>query len=300
MKQHYKYALLIFIAGSSYGFMIPTVKLGLDAGFSSIQCTPLQYIFGFLICMTYALIKRYEFPPLRSCIKIAFIGLCTSLTSILYYYSAAELTGAFAVTLLFQYVWINVLIECIVKRHLPSRSTVISVIIVIAGSILSSGVLEKPLDHFSILGILGGFASAFLYSLFLYTSGKVEVDKQPAVRSALLPIGGIITTCVCTMDTLPSTLTNIEAMPFGLVLAVLGLVVPTVLINYASPHLSPGYVSIMASSELPAGIFLTWLIIGEVASVMSWIGVALVLFGIILKNIFEKKNMQMPIEEDGK
>ncbi len=285
MNKHFKYALLIFIAGASYGFMVPTIKLGVDAGFSPIQCTPLQYIFGFVICMSIALIKRYKFPSLRSCIKIALIGLCTSLTSIFYYLSAAELTGAFAVTLLFQYVWINVLIECITEKHLPSRSTVLSVTIVLAGSILSSGILEKPIDHFSILGIIAGFASAFLYALFLYTSGKVEVDKKPAVRSALLPIGGIITTCIITWDTLPSTLTTINALPFGLILAVMGLVVPTVLINYASPHLSPGYVSIMASSELPAGIFLTWLIIGETTSIMSWIGVILVLGGIILKNV---------------
>ena len=68
-------------------------------------------------------------------------------------------------------------------------------------------------------------------------------------------------------------------------MSILGVILPTTLINYASPKLSTGMVSVMASSELPVGILAAWVLVGDEPTPLVLFGAALVLVGIILKQL---------------
>ena len=279
------YALLIFLAGASYGFIVPTVKWAMAIGVYPFDFLPLQYLVSLAACVGYALVRRVKFPSPAKCAKMALLGVFTGLTSICYYQSVSLLPSAVALTMLFQYVWVSVLIECVIERHLPSRSTVVAVVIVLVGTLFAAGVFEGSITKLNPVGLALGAGSAVFYALFLYFSGRVGTDEAPALRASMLPIGGLVVTSLANPACYATAFFDLNVWPFAVGMSVLGVILPTTLINYASPKLSTGMVSVMASSELPVGIFAAWTLVGDAPTPLVLFGACLVLVGIVVKQL---------------
>ena len=289
MNKNFGFALLVFLAGSSYGFIVPAVKAALQVGVYPADFLPLQYLVALVACMTFAIVRRTRFADVRSCAKMALLGVLTGCTSICYYTSVSLLPSAAALTLLFQYVWVSVLIECIVERKLPSRSTVVAVVIVLVGTVFAAGVFEGAVETLDPMGVIAGAGSAVFYALYLYLSGRIGADQPAALRAAMLPIGGLVVTSLANPACYVTAAFDSAVWPFAIGMSILGVILPTTLINYASPKLSAGMVSVMASSELPVGIFAAWAIVGDAPSALVLFGAMLVLAGIIIKQIPQLK-----------
>lgn len=285
MKASILNPLLVFIAGSSYGFIVPVIKQASAAGIFPHTFLPLQYIVGFAVCAIACLVRHLRLPSPACFAKMASIGLFTGLTSICYYTAVTLLPSAVALTLLFQYVWVSVLIEYIVERHLPSRSSVIAIAIVLTGTCFAAGLFEGPLDHLDPVGVAFGFGSAFAYALFLYLSGRVGTDQPALMRTTALTFGGICITSLVNPAVYTTSFWDPGLWPYALALSVLGILLPTTLINYASPKLTPGMVSIMASSELPVGILAAWALAADTPTPLVLFGAFLVLLGIFVKSL---------------
>ena len=278
---------LVFIAGASYGFIVPAVKSATAQGVHPADFLPLQYLVALLACWGFALFRRMRFPSVRECAQMALLGVFTGLTSICYYTSVSLLPSAAALTLLFQYVWVSVVIECIIERRRPARSTVIAISIVLVGTVFAAGVFEGSLGTLNPVGIAYGAGSALFYALFLYFSGRIGTGQPAAIRAAMLPVGGLAVTSLANPACYTSAFFDATVWPYALWLSVLGVILPTTLINYASPHLSAGMVSVMASSELPVGILAAWALVGDTPTPLVLFGAALVLVGIAVKQ-FQK------------
>ena len=224
-------ALLVFLAGASYGFIVPAVKAATEIGVYPADFLPLQYLVAFVGCLGFVLARRIPFASARECAKMALLGVFTGLTSICYYTSVSLLPSAVALTLLFQYVWVSVVIECAVERHLPSRSTVIAVIIVLVGTVFAAGVLEGSLGTLDPVGVAFGAGSAMFYALFLYFSGRIGTDQPAALRAAMLPLGGLVVTSLANPSCYTTALFDANVWPFAIGMSILGVVLPTSLIN---------------------------------------------------------------------
>ena len=284
-------AILVFLAGASYGFIVPAVKAATAVGVYPADFLPLQYLVALVACLGFALARRVKFASPAECAKMALLGVFTGLTSICYYQSVSLLPSAAALTLLFQYVWVSVLIECVVERHLPSRSTVIAVIIVLVGTVFAAGVFEGAIGTLDPVGVALGAGSAVFYALFLYFSGHIGADQPSALRAAMLPVGGLVVTSLANPACYTTSFFDPAVWPFAIGMSVLGVALPTTLINYASPKLSTGMVSVMASSELPVGILAAWALVGDAPTPLVLFGAILVLVGIVVKQLptlFEK------------
>lgn len=278
-------ALLVFAAGASYGFIVPAVKSATAIGVYPADFLPLQYLVALVACLGFALVRRVRFASPRECAKMAVLGVLTGCTSICYYNSVSLLPSAAALTLLFQYVWVSVLIECIVERRLPAPSTVVAVIIVLVGTVFAAGLLEGSLSTLDPLGVAMGAGSAVFYALYLYLSGRISADQPAALRAAMLPVGGLVVTSLANPACYTTALFDASVWPYAIGMSILGVILPTTLINYASPKLSTGMVSVMASSELPVGIFAAWAIVGDAPTPLTLFGALLVLAGIVVKQI---------------
>ena len=60
---------------------------------------------------------------------------------------------------------------------------------------------------------------------------------------------------------------------------------PVALFGIATPHLTPGLAAIMASSELPCGIALSALVLGEPVEGLQVAGVVAILAGIVISQL---------------
>lgn len=289
MNRTFLNSLLIFIAGASYGLIVPVVKGAGEIGIYPSTFLPLQYLVAFLVCLVIMLVRRMKWASPKRLIPLALLGFCTGGTSICYYSAVTLLPSSAALTLLFQYIWISVLIECLHKKALPARSTIIAIVVVLIGTLFATGLLDGNLNALDPVGVLFGFGSALFYALFLYYSGIIGAGQSTILKTAMLALGGLIFTSIVSPSAFTTSLPDPSTWPYAIGLAILGILFPVSLINFASPKLTTGMVSIMASSELPVGILAAWALVGDVPSPLVLFGALLVLVGIVIKQIPELK-----------
>lgn len=278
-------SVLIFIAGSSYGFIVPVIKTANENGIFPSTVLPLQYLIALVASLIFVLVRRIEWSSPKKLCEMAILGIFTGGTSICYYTAVTLLPSSAALTLLFQYVWISVLIECIHKRKLPTLSSVVSIAVILIGTVFATGLLDDSAISLDPIGVAFGAASAVFYALFLYFSGIIGVGQPTALRAVMLAAGGVIATSIVSPGAYIAAVQTPQVWPYSFALSILGIIFPTTVINYASPKLSAGMVSIMASSELPVGILAAWVLVADVPSPLVIFGSILVLLGIFLKQI---------------
>ena len=279
------YSLLIFIAGASYGFIVPAIKSAAAIDIYPNTFVPLQYLVAFLVCIGAMLIRRKTWSSPKELLKLALLGVFTGGTSVCYYSAVSLLPSSAALTLLFQYIWVSVLIECIHEKRRPSTSTIVAIIIVLIGTLFATGLLDGSVGYLNFLGVLFGFGSAVCYALFLYYSGILGSEHPMLLRTTMLTAGGLVFTSIASPSAYTTAFFDPLTWPFAIGFAILGILLPTGLINFASPKLTTGMVSIMASSELPVGILAAWAIVGDTPSPLVLFGAFLVLAGIVVKQI---------------
>lgn len=278
-------SILVFIAGSSYGFIVPVIKTASASNIFPATFLPLQYLVALIVCLIAVFARRVEWGSPRKFLPMAVLGLFTGATSICYYTAVTLLPSSVALTLLFQYVWVNVLIECIHKRKLPRRSSVVAIVIVLVGTVFAAGLLDGSVGELDPVGVCFGIASALFYALFLYTSGIIGLGQSALLKTAMLALGGLAVTSLVSPGAYVTALPDPATWGYAVALAFMGILFPTSLINYASPKLSAGMVSIMASSELPVGILSAWVLVGDRPTGFVLFGAILVLVGILCKQL---------------
>lgn len=278
-------SVLVFVAGSSYGFIVPVIKGAAEVGIYPASFLPIQYLVSFVALHAVMLARRVPWGAPRTFLPLALLGLFTGGTSICYYNAVTLLPSSAALTLLFQYIWVSVLIECVHKRKLPTASSVVAIVVVLVGTVFATGMLDGAAQPLDPVGVAFGLGSAVCYALFLYLSGTLGTDKPAVLRTTMLAAGGLAVTSLANPAAYVVSLPDPATWPYGVGLAVLGILLPTTIINFASPHLSAGMVSIMASSELPVGILAAWAIVGDVPTPLVIFGAILVLAGILCKQV---------------
>lgn len=189
-------SLIVFIAGSCYGFIVPAIKSAAEIGIYPHTFVPLQYLVAFLVCLAIMLIRRIKWASPKNLAKLALLGVFTGGTSVCYYSAVSLLPSSAALTLLFQYIWISVLIECLHKKKLPATSTIIAVVITLVGTLFATGLLDGSVAALNPLGIAYGLGSALFYALFLYYSGTLGTGQPIVLRTTMLTAGGLLFTSI--------------------------------------------------------------------------------------------------------
>jgi drug/metabolite transporter (DMT)-like permease len=105
-------------------------------------------------------------------------------------------------------------------------------------------------------------------------------------KSALFTTGGMITVFILSPPTgLLQIPVLMEIAPYGFYLGLLGVVLPPILFTIGMPHVGPGLGTILTSSELPIAVILSSIVLSEHVSMSQWLGVVLILGGIVAGNL---------------
>ena len=87
--------------------------------------------------------------------------------------------------------------------------------------------------------------------------------------------------------------------PYAFVCGLFGMTLPVLLFGLGTPHLTPGMSTIMTSAELPAGLLLAMLVLGEPISAVEWLGVAIILAGVCIAQVrLGKRSTTRPLPTD--
>lgn len=279
------YPLMVVFAASSYGTLSTMVKLAIQDGYTASEAVSSQYIVGFILALILYLITQRKVPRLYGGFKIILLaGVFTATTGIVYGMSLIYLPASLAVVMLFQFTWIGTLIDCIIRRRLPSRAETISLIILFIGTILAAGVLDVDLSGIDWRGWVYGFAAAVSFSLNMNVNTKQVKGMNTTTR--LLFVSFIAALMIGFFQS-PEIIWNgklfTESLLFyGLALGLLGIIIPIYFFVIAVPKVGGAVSSILSAMELPVAVIVSVIVLSEALSVLQIVGIIIILLGMCI------------------
>ncbi|WP_404448601.1 DMT family transporter [Sutcliffiella horikoshii] len=284
------YALIVFLGGCCLGILSTFVKLAYAAGYSMSEVTGSQVLVGtFIIWIVYLFIQKKKLHVIQT-LKLVLAGIPMGLTGLLYYQSLQTLEASLAIICLFQFIWIGTLIEWMFYKKRPSTGKILSIVVLLSGSILAAGFLGESIESISWQGAIWGILSAFTFSIFIFLSGIIGKEIPAIQKSALLSTGCLLINFILFPPLfLVDFPTVIGIAPYGLVLGIFGVVLPPLLFSIGMPHVGPSFGTILTASELPVAVIMSAFVLSEQISMYQWTGVALILGGIVFGNLKQMK-----------
>ena len=280
--------IYVLIGAASFGFTPIFAKLAFNLNYTLGQLNIAQMIISCLILWSLVLIKRPTLKGLSkiNIIKIMITGTSVGLTTVFYYASMQYLPASLAIILLFQFVWIVILFEWIFNKTKPSKASMISIILILAGVLFASDILYGSIQGFPLIGFVFGILSAFTYAGFIFFSGKVATHVDPWVRSSFMVTGSLILVLLIFIKDIPSVPpVNDSLWLIALGVALFGAVLPPLFYALGAYRITAGLANILTSVELPVSIILASIILSESINLMQWLGVLLIISSIIMNEI---------------
>lgn len=283
-----KYAILVLLGGCSYGTLSTIMKVAFQDGYTTQQLIGGQYLFGWLLLLLLTLVFSRVRINAKMALKLVLVGLSMSVTSIFYSKSVTVLPASIAVVALFQFTWIGVLLEAVAERKWPSREKWLSMVLLLTGSFLAGGVFNSTLESLSVACILFGLVAACSFAFYIFVSGRVGTSV-PVLNKSLFMVTGAIVLVFAVFS--PSILYD-GSIPgglwkYGLVLSLLGIIVPVVFFAIGVPKVGPGLGTILSAAELPAAVVVSVWVLRENVTFLQWIGIIIIFAGIILPQLIQ-------------
>lgn len=161
---------------------------------------------------------------------------------------------------------------------------------IIAGTVLAGNLINLQDFDVPLIGVLLGFTSALLYTLYVLFISKLGNDVPMFEKSALMTTGSAIMILLINLKSITTnTHIDIGLLQWGAFLAIFGTVIPPICFTYGMPKIGPGLSAILLTLELPAAIFCAHLILNEQVTTTQVIGVGIMVATIICLNIAKTK-----------
>lgn len=292
-------SLAAAVAGISYGLAGTVSQLFAALGLSVGNITVVQFVASAIILAVPVVIRYHDFPSAKDTAKLLVVGLFQPGSAICYYTAISMLTVGQAVAMQFQYVWIAVVIQCVVERVAPKKMAVVSSLLIVFGTIFGSGIADEVMSGsgggLSMLGLAVGGACAICYAVFIYFNGRVAIDTHPITRSFIISLSGVALSSILYPGTYADMVADPMAfIPCGVVMGCLTLLIPVMCLSFAGRQLDGGTVAMLTALELPAAAFSGFLVLGDALSGFVVFGILVILGAVVLSS---KGDSSMPSAE---
>lgn len=281
---YWKSVVFVFLGACSYGVLSTIVKLGYREGFTTAEISGSQMVLGASVLwgLTFLFSGQQKLSTMEW-LKLLFAGIFAGLTGVFYYLSLQTIPASIAIILLFQFTWMGVLIESLLSKQWPTRSQILSLFVLAIGTALAGEVWNTRFTSLSITGIGLGLMAGLTYASFVIASGRVVPHVNPWMRSSVMMTGSAIITVTVLP---PYFIVNGSLWDglwmWGILLALFGAILPTLLFTYGVPHIGGGLATILGSAELPTAVFMSSFILREMVNATQWLGVLIILSGIVI------------------
>ncbi|PTT71381.1 MULTISPECIES: EamA family transporter [Chryseobacterium] len=314
-----KGVLFVGIGASIYGMLATFVKLAYQDGYTTSEVTTSQFLLGIVGLLVLNFIqtitskKALPSPTSKEVRNLMLAGTSLGCTSLFYYIAVQYINVSIAIVLLMQSVWFSVVVESFLTKKIPNARKIVSVIIVLVGTILATNLINESLD-LDWKGIFWGLLAAASYTLTMFTSNTLATHLPVFRKSIIMLLGGSVVVFAFLFFaqigplhfeglksfylTFTDNTEHIHSFnysilwKYGLILSLFGTIIPPILFNVGFPNAGLGLGSIVSSLELPVSVTMAFVLLGEKVIFIQWVGIILILFAIVLMNL-PKKDKQL-------
>ncbi|WPU99649.1 DMT family transporter [Mucilaginibacter sp. cycad4] len=289
-----KGSVFIALGACSYGMLATFVKMAYHEGYSLAEVTVSQFGMGFIGLFVLSLFRKQKHVPViktsgtKGILKLIIAGISLGLTSVFFYQAVQYIPVSIGIVLLMQTVWISVILEMALHKKLPGLHKIISVFIILGGTILATDMLKQS-GNINWKGFGWGMMAAISYTASMYSSNNIELGFPPLKRSLYMIMGGLFIIVCVFHSSLNSEFSYGIFLRWGLLLSLFGTIIPPLLFTRGMPLTGMGLGAIIASTEIPVSIIMASILLKESVSFLQWAGVILILFAVVLMNIGKSK-----------
>ncbi|WP_312756032.1 EamA family transporter [Rummeliibacillus suwonensis] len=292
MNKNLIYPLLIVIGSSSYGILSTIIKIAMNHSFETKEVVTSQYFIGFLLAFILLIITQRSLPKLngKDFLVIMLSGLLTGNTGIVYGQAVHYLPASLAVVMLFQFTWIGLFLDCIIHHRHPTRIELFSLVFLVAGTILATGILDVDLSGLDWRGWVFGLASALSFACFIQFNSRPVSGITTIGRMTMMSFFAMLVVCTFQKPDIimSGKLFESELLYFGLTLGFFGIILPILLFTISIPKVGGGLASILSATELPVAIITSIIVLHEKLTILQVGGILFVLAGMILPILLQK------------
>lgn len=215
---------------------------------------------------------------------VVISGSSMGFTNTFYLLSLAYVPVAIAAVMMMQSVWLSIAISCLVHHKLPTVTQMISVVTILLGTVLATGLF--PLNQsVSWKGMGLSFLSALAYALTIQFTGNVGANLHPLTKAQLMSGGALIIILVIWLPGILPIHHLLVGLEWGGVTSFFAMLLPLTCFSFFMPHLSLGIGPIISSLELPSSVIFAFILLGESVTISQIIGVGLIILAVIVTNV---------------
>ena len=285
-----KGVFLVAFGATSYGMLATFVKMAYDEGYTTAEVTSSQFILGILGILIINLFQRTKNKDKtlkaskRNIFHLMLAGTSLGMTSVFYYLAVKYIPVSIGIVLLMQTVWMGVLLEMILEKKIPSTQKIISVLIVLIGTVMATNLIknEVSLDWH---GIMWGILAAASFTTTMFTANRVATDISSAQRSLYMLLGGAVIVFGFSIATQTAPFNFEIFLKWGIILALFGTIIPPMLMNAGFPLTGIGLGSIVSALELPVSVMMAFFLLNEKVNATQWLGILLIILAIVIMNV---------------
>jgi drug/metabolite transporter (DMT)-like permease len=266
-----------------------------NEGYTTAEVTTSQFVLGILGILLINLLQKTKNKnkalkaSVQNIFHLMLAGTSLGMTSIFYYLAVKYIPVSIGIVLLMQTVWMGVLLEMILEKKLPSTQKIISVIIVLLGTVLATNLFQNEVS-LDWQGIMWGMLAAASFTATMFTANRVATHISSAQRSLYMLLGGGIIVFSFLIATQMTSFNFDIFLKWGIVLALFGTIIPPLLMNAGFPLTGIGLGSIVSALELPVSVMMAYFLLNEEVNLTQWFGISLIILAIVLMNINPKNN----------
>jgi drug/metabolite transporter (DMT)-like permease len=289
-----KGVFLVGLGATSYGMLATFVKLAYQENYTTAEVTTSQFILGIIGILIINAFQKFKNKNEvvkasgKNIFHLMLAGTSLGMTSVFYYLCVKYIDVSIAIVLLMQTVWMGVLLEWILDKKAPSLQKIISVIIVLIGTVLATNLLKSNIN-IDWRGVMWGMFAAASFTTTMFTANRVAVGISSAQRSLYMLLGGAVIVFGFSIATQVTPFNFSIFIKWGIVLSLFGTIIPPMLMNAGFPNTGIGLGSIVSSLELPVSVMMAYFILQETVVMSQWFGILLIILAIVIMNIKFRK-----------
>jgi drug/metabolite transporter (DMT)-like permease len=281
---------MVLAGACSFGILSTFVKLVYRQGYTAAEISFSQAFLGMLVLWALLFLRGKDRNPTHSCpagwahrLPVLLTGVAIGLTTFVYYLSVQYISASLAIVILMQFTWIGMLLDWLLSGHKPSFLQVITTSLILAGTVLASGVLGAQAPEISIAGVLYALAAALLYAVYIVANSRVGSRVGLLTKSALIMTGSAAGVFLVNAPyLLMSNHFDLTLLQWAAFLALFGTIIPPVLFATGIPKIGAGVSAILMTAELPVAVACSHLILGELVAPLQWLGIGIMLAAMMM------------------